>query len=45
MKAIEKNLYQHENGTFYALWTAEGKTERRSLKTKEIKEARQRLLD
>jgi hypothetical protein len=24
MKAIAKNLYLHENGHYYALWTANG---------------------
>lgn len=43
MHAIEQNLYRHTNGTFYALWTNNGRTERRSLKTKDINEARRTL--
>ncbi|MEI6714255.1 MAG: tyrosine-type recombinase/integrase [Verrucomicrobiota bacterium] len=43
MQAIEKNLYQHKNKFFYALWTVNGRTERQSLKTKELKEARRLL--
>ena len=43
MQAIEKNLYQHKNKFFYALWTINGRTERLSLKTKELKEARRLL--
>ncbi len=43
MKAIAENLYLHENGHYYALWTANGKTERKSLGTKKLNEAKRAL--
>jgi integrase len=43
VKAIEQNLYLHENGHYYALWTVNGKTERQSLKTSNLKVARRQL--
>jgi len=43
MRAIEKNLYIHDNGTYYGLWTVKGTKEKRSLKTKKIGEARRAL--
>lgn len=53
MKAIERNLYQHENGTYYALWTVpkalqpglKGKNspKKKSLETKNLNKARSKL--
>ena len=40
----DRHLYQHGNGTYYALLTVSGHTEKKSLKTKNLKQARQRLL-
>lgn len=40
MKAIEKNLYLGPKGVFYADWTVCGQRTRKSLKTRNLKEAR-----
>jgi integrase len=45
VKAIERNLSQHANGTFYLVARRNGKLEVRSLKTKDLKEARRLLRD
>lgn len=43
MKAIERNLSQHANGTFYVVARRNGKLEVKSLKTKDLREARRLL--
>lgn len=43
MKNIAKNLYQHENGTFYSLHRIHGRQIKRSLGTKDKKAAKQLL--
>lgn len=43
MRAVSRNLYQHDNGTYYAIWTVDGKTRKQSLRTGVEKEARAAL--
>lgn len=43
VKAIERNLSQHANGTYYVVARRDGKLEVKSLKTKDLKEARRLL--
>jgi integrase len=43
MKAIEKNLYLGPKGVLYADWTVRGQRTRKSLKTRNLKEARAAL--
>jgi len=45
VKAIERNLSRHENGTFYFVARVRGKLVRQSLKTEILPEARRRLRD
>lgn len=43
MRAVEKNISRHENGTLYYVARVNGYLQVKSLKTKEIKEAKERL--
>lgn len=43
MRKIDDNLYQRDNGQFYAVWTKSGKTNRISLKTANLKQAKAAL--
>ncbi len=45
MKAIEHNISRHENGTLYLRVKREGKILKKSLKTKDLKEARKKIAD
>lgn len=43
MRAVEKNISRHENGTLYYVARVNGYLQVKSLRTKEIKEAKERL--